>query len=152
MYGNIGSFSGIVHMVARRPVLAATVVLATVIVANVPSTPPPPPAPPTPAVVEVMTAKPEPTPVISRDPVSYSCEFTKNSAPTNLCKATLDSVATFLNGNSAATITVSGSMNHVLAVRKYFTQSEAKFGIASSRISVHIDDSDGNVVTIQQLQ
>lgn len=151
MYGNIGSFSGIVHMVARRPVLAATVVLATVLVANVPTTPPPPPAPPTPAVVQVLTATPEPTPVPSHKAVSYECEFTKNSAPTNLCKATLDSVATFLNSDSAATINVSGSMNHVLAVRKYFTQSEAKFGIAANRISVHIDDSDSNVVTIEQL-
>jgi hypothetical protein len=155
MYGsNVGSVSGIVHVFARRPVLAATVVLAAVVVANVPKTPPPPPTPPAPAVVE-LAAVPEPPPYTgggSHKNVTYECEFNKtNTAPTNLCKAQLDSVAAYLGYNGEATVNVTGSMKLVLAVRKYFTASESKFGIGPSRIHIHVDDSDGNVVLVEQV-
>jgi hypothetical protein len=159
MYGsNVGSVSGIVHVFARRPVLAATVVLAAVVVANVPKTPPPPPVPPPPAVVTLM-AEPEPPAYGgSHKDTTYTCEFGTNKAPTNLCKATLDSIATFLNNDTAATVKVTGSLNNVLAVRKYFTTGESKFGIAASRIRVNIEtDEDpdfpkgSNSVTIEQI-
>jgi hypothetical protein len=157
MYGNIGSISGMVHLVARRPVLAATVALAVVSVAYFPTTPPPPPTPPPPAVV-TFTA---PAPVvadsenITTDPggqaENYSCEFAKNTAPTNLCKATLDSIALFLNNDDKATVELTGSMDHVLAVRKYFVEGESKFGIASGRIHLHIESDGDNTVAIEQI-
>src|SRR5271154_4576586 len=152
MYFNNVGVSSIVHVFARRPVLAATVVLAVVVVAHVAMTPAPPPTPPPPAVVSVVTTTPEPEAYSgSRKDVSYTCEFGKAEAPTNLCKATLDSIALFLQNDTDATVKVSGSMNHVLAVRKYFTQGESKLGIASRRIEVDADGSDSDTVTIEQI-
>ena len=152
MYGNIGSVSSIVHVFARRPVLAASIVLAVVAVAKIPTTPPPPPTPPPPAVVQVVEATPEATPYAgSHKNVTYTCEFGKSAAPTNLCKATLDSIALFLQNDTDATVKVSGSMNHVLAVRKYFTASESKLGIESRRVEIDADGGDSNIVSIEQI-
>jgi len=151
MYGtNYGSVSGIIHLVARRPVIAATIVLAVIAVASVPKTPPPPSTPPPPAVVSYVA--PEPTPYAgSHKNVSYSCEFGPSAAPTNLCKATLDSLALFLQNDTDAKLKVSGSMNHVIAVRKYLVEGESKLGIVPGRIGIDVDDSNSDIVTIEQI-
>src|SRR5277367_6052003 len=153
LYGtNYGSVSGIIHLVARRPVVAATIVLAAIIVAKAPTMPPPPPSPPPPAVVSILTPEPASSgyPGSHKD-VTYTCEFGKSTAPTNLCKATLDSIALFLQNDTDATVKVSGSMNHVLAVRKYFTASESKLGIESRRVEIDADGGDSNIVSIEQI-
>jgi len=147
--GTYGSVSGIIHLIARRPVVAATVVLAAVMVAHVPMVPPPPPTPVPPAVVEFVAPPAPEMPVLHN--TSYPCEFGRAAAPTNLCKATLDSIALFLQNDSDATVKVTGSMNHVLAVRKYFTQGESKLGIASARIELDVDGSESDIVTIEQI-
>jgi len=153
MYNMYGSVSGIIHLVARRPVVAAVIVLAAVTVAKVPTVPPPPSAPPPPAVVRVVEATPEPTPAYggSHKHVTYTCEFGTSAAPTNLCKATLDSLALFLQNDTAATLKVSGSMNHVLAVRKYLVQGESKLGIPTGRIGIDAVDGDSDIVSIEQI-
>src|SRR5271170_8330706 len=143
---NFGSISSIVHVFARRPVLAATVVLVALSIANIPKTVPPPPTPVPPAVVEFVAPPAPEMPVLHN--TSYQCEFGRAAAPTNLCKATLDSIALFLQNDSDATVKVTGSMNHVLAVRKYFTQGESKLGIASARIELDVDGSESDIVTI----
>jgi|SRR5208283_2824337 len=147
-----GSVSGIIHLIARRPVVAASIALVALVVAGVPKTPPPPPTPPPPAIVSFEAPEP-PAYGGSHKHISYECVFGKSAAPTNLCKATLDSIALFLGNDTAATVKVSGSMNHVLAVRKYFMESEAKLGITSDRIGIDVDgrDSDSNVVNIEQI-
>jgi len=152
MYNMYGSVSGIIHLVARRPVVAAVIVLAAVSVAKVPTMPPPPPTPPPPAVVSVLTPTPEPTPYAgSHKHTFYMCEFGTAAAPTNLCKATLDSVALFLQNDTEAKLKVSGSMNHVLAVRKYFVQGESKLGIASNRVEIDAESGDSSSVVIEQI-
>ena len=151
MYGNFGSISGLIHLVARRPVVAATIVLAAVVVANVPSTPPPPPTPPPPAVLAITEATPESASYAgSHKRISYTCEFGKSEAPTNLCKATLDSMALFLQNDTEATVVVTGKMSHVLAVRRYFVQGEAKLGVDPRRVKIEAE-GDSDTVTIEQI-
>lgn len=154
MYGtNYGSVSGIIHLVARRPVVAATIVLAAVVVAKVPTLPPPPPTPPPPAVVEVMEKA-----IDSTDPSTgshkhtmYTCEYGSKDTPTNVCKATLDSIAEFLQNDTAATLVVTGDIKHVVAVRRYFVQGESKLGIEASRIKIAADNDGGDTVSIEQI-
>jgi len=95
--------------------------------------------------------EPAPTPAYggSHKHTTYSCEFS-GKTPTNLCKATLDAVATFLNNDTAATVVVTGDMARISAVRKYFTQGESKFGIDAKRITL-VNEGDGNVVSIEQI-
>jgi hypothetical protein len=152
MYGtNYGSVSGIIHLVARRPVVAAVIVLAAVTVAKVPTMPPPPPAPPTPAVVSVLTPEPTPEYAGSHKHTTYTCEYGAKDTPTNVCKATLDSIAEFLQNDSAATLVVTGDIKHVVAVRRYFVQGESKLGIEASRIKIAAENDGSNVVTIEQI-
>lgn len=149
MYGtNYGSVSGIIHLVARRPVVAAVIVLAAVTVAKVPTMPPPPPSPPTPAVVSYVA--PDPTPASHKN-TTYTCEYGAKETPTNVCKATLDSIATFLQNDTAATLVVTGDIKHVVAVRRYFVQGESKLGIEASRIKIAAENDGSNVVTIEQI-
>jgi hypothetical protein len=156
MYGNnIGSVSGIVHVFARRPVLAATLVLAAVAVANVPTTPPPPPTPPTPAVVTYTAPAPEVSAVADPQPATVptfdaTCQFGPKAVVTNLCKASLDSVALFLQNYPNQSVVVRGSLNNVIGVRHYLTSGESKFGIAASRVTINADDTLGNQVSIRE--
>jgi len=155
MYGSpTGSISGVLHMAARRPYIAAVVVVAAAIVIGMASTPvPPPPTPVPPAAVTVTT--PEPTPVINPTPATVptfdaSCQFGAKAVVTNLCKASLDTVALWLQSNPNKSVVVRGSRNNVLGVRRYLTNGESKFGIASSRINAVTDATTGNTVTIRE--
>lgn len=57
MYGSgLGSFSGIIHVAARRPFIAA-VVLAGALTASMFKPVPPPPIPPTPSVPTFAVSK-----------------------------------------------------------------------------------------------
>lgn len=152
MYGtNYGSVSGIIHLVARRPVVAAVIVLAAVTVAKVPTMPPPPPSPPTPAVVQVVTPEPTPEYAGSHKSTIYTCEYGVKETPTNVCKATLDSIAEFLQNDTAATLVVTGDIKHVVAVRRYFVQGESKLGIDATRIKIDANSDGGNTVSIEQI-
>jgi len=151
MYNMYGSVSGIIHLVARRPVVAAVIVLAAVTVAKVPTMPPPPPTPPPPAVVQVVETTESIPYAGSHKHGMYTCEFGASAAPTNLCKATLDSLALFLQNDTDATLKVTGSMNHVIAVRRYLVQGESKLGIPTGRIGIDAVDGDSDVVSIEQI-
>jgi hypothetical protein len=158
MYGTgYGSLSGMIHLYARRPVLATVVVLAaTVAVARIPTAPPPVPTPAPQAVVTFLAPAPAPAPDPAADSdrvvyyapeasrsENYSCVFGKAPAPTNLCKATLDSIALYLINNPNATADVTGSLNHVIAVRNYFVAGESKFDIDPRRVHGKLKDHSG---------
>jgi hypothetical protein len=146
---NYGSVSGIVHLIARRPVLAATVALVAVSMAYAPRPVPPPPSPIPPAVI-TMTAKetaPEPTPTAA---VYATCQFGPKAVVTNLCKASLDSVALYLQTNPNSSIVVQGDLNNAISIRHYLTNGESKFGIAASRVSIDADYTFGDQVSIRE--
>jgi hypothetical protein len=79
-----------------------------------------------------------------------SCQFGAKAVVTNLCKASLDTVALWLQSNPTKTVVVRGSAKNVQGVRRYLTSGESKFGIAPSRISVTADATTGNTVTIRE--
>jgi hypothetical protein len=159
MYGSpSGSISGVLHLAARRPFITAVVVATAALVLTIAPTPvPPPPTPVPPAVVTVTAPTPVPTPVPVTRPTpatvptfDASCQFGAKAVVTNLCKASLDTVALWLQSNPNKTVVVRGSVKNVQGVRRYLTSGESKFGIASSRISVTADATTGNTVTIRE--
>jgi hypothetical protein len=160
MYGSpSGSISGVLHLAARRPFITAVVVATAAVVLTIAPTPvPPPPTPVPPAVVTVTAPTPDPTPVtLTTSPIpatvptfDASCQFGAKAVVTNLCKASLDTVALWLQSNPTKTVVVRGSAKNVQGVRRYLTSGESKFGIAPSRISVTADATTGNTVTIRE--
>lgn len=69
---------------------------------------------------------------------------------TNVCKASLDTVALYLQNYPNEGVTVRGSLNNAIGVRHYLTSGESKFGIAPARVSVDADDTFGTQVVIRQ--
>lgn len=149
MYGGFGGVSTIVHLAARRPVVAASVALVAITVAVVPKVPAAPSTPPTPVVVTVTPETHEPA-IVPQKHETSNCTFGKT--PTNLCKGTLDNVALFLKSDKSGYVIVHGDINHILAVRKYFTAGESKFGIEPTRVHLDANDSVGfDKVVIEQV-
>jgi hypothetical protein len=154
MYGSgLGSFSGIIHLTARRPfVSAAVIIAAAVAVTTLAPTPVPPPPPVPPAVVTITIPTPVPIPALDPTVPTFdaTCQFGTKPVVTNFCKASLDTVALWLQTNPTKSIVVRGSLKNVLGIRRYLTSGESKFGIASSRVSIVADDTTGNTVTLRE--
>lgn len=127
----IGSFSGVVHLVAKRPyILAAVATVALVIAA--PSTPAPPPAPPSAPSAPVITYTPpapaEPCQVEVPEPTQPgikprqmgNCYF-RYSAPgpkaaiaarvDNVCKHKLDDTILYLKSNKDVIVLEGNSLS-----------------------------------------
>lgn len=156
MYGSIGSISGVIHVVARRPYIAAALV-AAVLVVNAPTAPPPaPPAPPAPVTVEApmpvfvppsaacRPADPEPSLAgVCMFGTAQPVTMSKSARVNNECKALLDDAVLALKKNPDATLLVIGhtapgeadvlALTRANNVKAYLTSRAP--GVDGSRIS-----------------
>jgi hypothetical protein len=167
----IGSFSGVLHLVAKRPYILAAVAVVAVAV-TVPATPPPPPSTPHVPAPEITYTAPTPTepcqvevpeptqPGIKPRQIG-NCYF-NYSAPgpkarlaarvDNVCKHKLDDTILYLKSNKAAIVLEGNSLSghgtiglrRAENVKAYLIRN----GIAADRISITRGEKHSRVVDL----
>ena len=152
MYGSpTGSISGVLHMAARRPFIAAVVVAAAVTVVALKPTPtPPPPTAPVPTAIVKTVA--EPTTPAPQPSDLGNCVF-KTGRVDNVCKATLDNAVISFEAAPGSTLVLEGVEARANAVRTYLTSGEGKQAVPASSVTVKsVEEHSGSgrnpVVTI----